>query len=1139
MEKEIAFQILKVPETKDESAIQTAYRTQLRTTNPEDNPEGFKRLRQAYELALELARLPEPEPERERSIPQTETDLWFQCFDELYQDITARHRLDLWEQLLEDPICMALDTSMEVRDRLMPFLMTHLNLARPVWEKIDEIFEYTADEKLLREQSPEGFYHYLPILLHQDPFIPFELFEYTGLDQEESNGEKYLKALYQLICDLDDLLGDGVNRLTELSEGKLKDFLERVEQLSAFGVYHPYEDVQRLRLYTVLRRFETARELADQVGEKLQGCAVPENARHYMDQFVGELHWEMGEIQRAHDIWQGILTEAPDFYNVKLDMVCYYMRVEDYFAAKELLNSLFDSGEVHSEKASQLLQEVNERLISFYKGKLAGEEAEEAFSKDKLLLELARCLYQNERFEEGICLLEDFCSDQKEEGLAYDYYNIFGNLLYQNREYGRAVFYLERWKDMIHAEENASEEAQRRRSHQNEVCMMLAVCYSDTGRQELADAMLQEALEAAGNQEEYLEVLHQKASLLLEGEFYEAAVDVCDQLLQRDPYHYAAYLIRQEAFCKLHRGKEVIDDFYHAIEIYSGYYKPYLFAAKAFLYYNQFQEGMEVLKLAERNEVSFSPEMKLCKASLLHKLADSNGTQEEILSLLHEVEEAVREGNHDLEDVSEVSYGRALLCWAQEDFSQMFRYMEEAIRQNPARLLYRAVRGNMYLDRGQYMQALEDYEKAGEEYENNPAVLYGKGVCYQEMGLEHRAVEYLERTLEGCDTYRDACVRLCDYYRDKYHATYQRVYLERAITYITRQLMAEENSFYLVHRGLIYMNSAELEKAIADFRKALEHQEDDWAAWNNLGCCYKYLGDPEQAISYLEQAEQLRGSCRTVLPYCNLADCYEMQGDYHGAIQCYRRALSIDGSLGELWEEIGDLHAYQGEYEEAVEAYQRAGSAEYERKVGDVWIKKGNRRKGLRCYRKWVRAARDSEQAKRLILFGQLYADALEEYKRAVRCFEKALTCTDDRRKRFDAQRLMAKAYYFMGNREAAREHALAAQKYFELSGQGKEEEFLAYGPCGPLHLGQIGWLYACLGDEQRARECFAGMEKRERCLFCRYPKCFESSLYLGDLCRMHGEMAEAEREYRETLHRNPHCGEASLGLGEIETNNQ
>ena len=44
-----AFDVLAIEETKDESLIKQAYRMKLTVTNPEDNPEGFKRLRQAYE----------------------------------------------------------------------------------------------------------------------------------------------------------------------------------------------------------------------------------------------------------------------------------------------------------------------------------------------------------------------------------------------------------------------------------------------------------------------------------------------------------------------------------------------------------------------------------------------------------------------------------------------------------------------------------------------------------------------------------------------------------------------------------------------------------------------------------------------------------------------------------------------------------------------------------------------------------------------------------------------------------------------------------------------------------------------------------------------------------------------------------
>ena len=56
MDRQRIFEILGIEETKEEERIREAYRSKLVSVNPEDNPEGFKRLREAYERALSLAR---------------------------------------------------------------------------------------------------------------------------------------------------------------------------------------------------------------------------------------------------------------------------------------------------------------------------------------------------------------------------------------------------------------------------------------------------------------------------------------------------------------------------------------------------------------------------------------------------------------------------------------------------------------------------------------------------------------------------------------------------------------------------------------------------------------------------------------------------------------------------------------------------------------------------------------------------------------------------------------------------------------------------------------------------------------------------------------------------------------------------
>ena len=55
--------LLELPDDADERSIKRCYAKRLKTTRPDDDAEGFQRLREAYETALLLARERQQAPE--------------------------------------------------------------------------------------------------------------------------------------------------------------------------------------------------------------------------------------------------------------------------------------------------------------------------------------------------------------------------------------------------------------------------------------------------------------------------------------------------------------------------------------------------------------------------------------------------------------------------------------------------------------------------------------------------------------------------------------------------------------------------------------------------------------------------------------------------------------------------------------------------------------------------------------------------------------------------------------------------------------------------------------------------------------------------------------------------------------------
>ena len=125
------WEILGMEETEDETAIREAYLTKLPLYHPEDDPEGFKRLREALEEALKRARVLQKQKQEEMSgafeggsiMDSGEIQNFLKQAAELYRDYARRINPKEWEKLMALSVCQDLESQKEAGWALLSYIM--------------------------------------------------------------------------------------------------------------------------------------------------------------------------------------------------------------------------------------------------------------------------------------------------------------------------------------------------------------------------------------------------------------------------------------------------------------------------------------------------------------------------------------------------------------------------------------------------------------------------------------------------------------------------------------------------------------------------------------------------------------------------------------------------------------------------------------------------------------------------------------------------------------------------------------------------------------------------------------------------------------------------------------------------------
>ncbi|KIL35480.1 hypothetical protein SD71_13265 [Cohnella kolymensis] len=135
-----SFQILGIDPTTDIKLIKRAYSRMLQIYSPETDPEGFQKLREAYEQAVSSIHSDNNSTSKSLST----VDEFMNSFEAIYNDYGKRLNMGAWKEILEQDVCYQIDSSTEVSSRILGFLTDRFYLPHQIWVLFDSYFAWSA-----------------------------------------------------------------------------------------------------------------------------------------------------------------------------------------------------------------------------------------------------------------------------------------------------------------------------------------------------------------------------------------------------------------------------------------------------------------------------------------------------------------------------------------------------------------------------------------------------------------------------------------------------------------------------------------------------------------------------------------------------------------------------------------------------------------------------------------------------------------------------------------------------------------------------------------------------------------------------------------------------------------------------------
>ncbi len=944
------FGILGIEETRDEDEIRAAYRKLLLTSNPEDDAEGFKRLRRAYEEAVGYARTPADEEIQsagwmEESGPE---GIFLRQLADIYTSLPRRLDPAEWDSLLREPVLGSVDSGEPAKWAMFSYLSEHFRLPVKIWKILDRTFLIEKNHQEFREHLPEGFVDFMLERLDTDDGREFPMDRLQGDTQADYDG--FISALFTLR-----------NKEKTGAPEELEERGGALLHLASLGIDHPWYGVEQAEYLALTGKTEEAAGMARSLIMENR-----EDEQVYMP--VVSILISCGCRTEARGLYAAYLCgkrrTSDGAYEALMGLARLDAEEGNWEKARE---HVWNAGKLErTEEARRLLGQADQEIIRLYTSRTEGLNQEEA-------LLLARCFVHSEQGGEGRRFFEahpEYIADTP------DFHEQMAMLNMLDGRSGEALEEIGLWRMRLKQEnvgqengnqksgsqESGGQKASQARSFHVEGRVWRDLYHQEIrredGNREQAAGFSDRAL-AAHSQAVLLEPDNvdyrlYKVMVLRDRQDYQEMEKQCREILKMDDGVYWAIFYLQEACERLGKDQEVVDAFLRAREIYDGHPEIYIRAVRVFKAYGKYENALRVIDDAGQAGVN-SSELLVERIGVLDRLAKDAEDWRRADRYAAAVIRHLEQNKESRELLADAYLKRAFLNDSGNQFNKYkklgldCRYAEISLRLRES-LSARYALGRYWIEYGnrpkQAYLHLKQCEKQGMDYER---LYYYIARCHERFREWDKAIGYYDKALQKNPESSNCYWRLSVLYKQKYTRTLQNEYGEKALYYTN--LLEEKfgpGAENFRRRADIYLHMKEYDKALKEIEQGIE-MDGDSGMWLLKGKILRVLGRYEEAIACcgksLEASDQFGADEEEC--FKRVFQCFLRMKQIDQGIEYFTKALdrnlTADGREKCL-ENLMDLEAEAGRHDKALGwIREQYGSTDLDKRCCDDWEEEGKR----------------------------------------------------------------------------------------------------------------------------------------------------------------------------------------------------